>query len=161
MAVYQAPASMGFSRQEYWSGVPLPSLELSASRGLIWDILFNSREGNNTPFQYSCLENPMDAGAWSTAVYGVAQSRTRLKWLSSSSNSSSRGLIWASLIAQLVKNPPAMQETWVRSWVGKIPCRRGSLLTPVFWPREFHELYSLWGRKSWTWLSGFHFTSEV
>ena len=57
---------------------------------------------------------------------------------------------WASLVAQLVKNPPAMQETWVRSWVGKIPCRRGRLLTPVFWPREFHELYSLWGCKSRT-----------
>ena len=46
------------------------------------------REGNGTPLQYSCLENPMDRGAWWAAVYGVAQSRTGLKWLSSSSNSS-------------------------------------------------------------------------
>ena len=37
------------------------------------------REGNGNPFQYSCLENPMDGGAWWTAVHGVAQSRTRLK----------------------------------------------------------------------------------
>ena len=37
------------------------------------------REGNGTPLQYSCLENPMDGGAWWAAVYGVAQSRTRLK----------------------------------------------------------------------------------
>ena len=36
-------------------------------------------EGNGTPLQYSCLENPMDGGAWEAAVYGVAQSRTRLK----------------------------------------------------------------------------------
>ena len=36
------------------------------------------REGNGTPLQYSCLENPMDGGAWWAAVYGVAQSRTRL-----------------------------------------------------------------------------------
>ena len=35
-------------------------------------------EGNGTPLQYSCLENPMDGGAWGTAVHGVAKSRTRL-----------------------------------------------------------------------------------
>ena len=35
-------------------------------------------EGNGTPLQYSCLENPMDGGAWWAAVYGVAQSWTRL-----------------------------------------------------------------------------------
>ena len=36
------------------------------------------REGNGTPLQYSCLENPMDRGAWWAAVHGVARSRTRL-----------------------------------------------------------------------------------
>ena len=41
-------------------------------------------EGNGNPLQCSCLENPRDRGAWWAAVYGVAQSRTRLKWLSSS-----------------------------------------------------------------------------
>ena len=35
-------------------------------------------EGNGTPLQYSCLENPMDGGAWGAAVHGVAKSRTRL-----------------------------------------------------------------------------------
>ena len=35
-------------------------------------------EGNGTPLQYSCLENPMDGGAWSAAVHGVAKSPTRL-----------------------------------------------------------------------------------
>ena len=44
-------------------------------------------EGNGSPLQCSCLENPRDGGAWWTAVYGVAQSRTRLKRLSSSSSS--------------------------------------------------------------------------
>ena len=43
-------------------------------------------EGDGTPLQYSCLENPMDGGAWWAAVHGVAKSRTRLKRLSSSSN---------------------------------------------------------------------------
>ena len=41
-------------------------------------------------------------------------------------------------MAQLVKNPPAMRETWV----GKIPWRRERLSTPVFWPGEVHGLYS-------------------
>ena len=45
-------------------------------------------EGNGNPLQYSCLENPRDRGARWAAVYGVAQSRTWLKWLSSSSSSS-------------------------------------------------------------------------
>ena len=43
-------------------------------------------EGNGNPLQCSCLENPRDGGACWAAVYGVAQSRTRLKRLSSSSN---------------------------------------------------------------------------
>ena len=50
---------------------------------------------------------------------------------------------WASLVAQLVKNPPAMWETWV----GKIPWRREMLPTPVFWPGEYQGLYSPWGHK--------------
>ena len=41
-------------------------------------------EGNGNPLQCSCLENPRDGGAWWAAVYWVAQSRTRLKRLSSS-----------------------------------------------------------------------------
>ena len=43
-------------------------------------------EGNGTPLKYSCLANPMDGGAWWAAVSGVAQSRTQLKRLSSSSS---------------------------------------------------------------------------
>ena len=66
-------------------------------------------EENRHPLQYSCLENPRNGGAWLAAFYGVAQSRTRLKQLSSSSSSS------ASLVAQSVKNLPAVQETQVRS----------------------------------------------
>ena len=44
-------------------------------------------EGNGNPLQCSCLDNPRDGGAWWAAVYGVTQSRTRLKRLSSSSSS--------------------------------------------------------------------------
>ena len=39
-------------------------------------------EGNGNPLQFSCLENPVDRGAWRAAVHGVAQSWTRLKQLS-------------------------------------------------------------------------------
>ena len=49
-------------------------------------------EGNGNPLQCSCLENPRDGGAWWAAIYGVAQSRTRLKWLSSGSSSKPRKL---------------------------------------------------------------------
>ena len=48
-------------------------------------------EGNGNPLQCSCLENPRDGGTWWAAVSGVAQNRTRLKWLSSSSSSRQRG----------------------------------------------------------------------
>ena len=44
--------------------------------------------GHGNPLQYSCLKNPRDGEAWWAAVYGVAQSRTRLKRLSSNSSSS-------------------------------------------------------------------------
>ena len=45
-------------------------------------------EGNGNPPQCSCLENPRDRAAWWASIYGIAQSRTLLKWLSSSSSSS-------------------------------------------------------------------------
>ena len=62
---------------------------------------------------------------------------------------------WASLVAQLVKNLSAIQETWFDPWVGKIPWGRERLPTPVFWPGEFHILYSPWGHKELTRLSDF------
>ena len=60
-AAYQVPPTMGFSRQEYWSGLPLPSLE-----------------GKVYPLQYSRLENSTDRGAWWATVCGVAESQTGL-----------------------------------------------------------------------------------
>ena len=48
---------------------------------------------------------------------------------------------------QLVKNPPAMWETWIRFLGWEDPLEKGQLPTPVFWPGEFHELYRPWGRK--------------
>ena len=104
---YQAPLSMGFSRQEYWSGLPFPSpgdlpdpgIEprspaLQADtltseppgkpysttkknvRAIFHKYWHSVGEGSGTPLQYSCLENPMDGGAWWAAVHGVAKSQT-------------------------------------------------------------------------------------
>ena len=70
------------------SQVALVVKNLPASAGDIRDTgsipeLGRSPEGGHgNPLQYSCLENPMDRGAWQPAVHGVAQSRTQLMWLS-------------------------------------------------------------------------------
>ena len=55
----------------------------------------------------------------------------------------------ASLVAQMVKNPPAMWETWVQSLGWEDPLEKERLPTPVCWPEEFHGLYSPWGHKEW------------
>jgi len=66
------------------------SLELDTTERLHFHFSLScTGEGNGNPLQCSCLENPRDGRAWWAAVYGVAQSRTRLKRLSSSSSSSS------------------------------------------------------------------------
>ena len=88
-AAHQAPPSMRFSRPEDWSGGPLPSpqvvlevknssAEARESRGFDLWVGGSPGEGTGTPLQYSCLENPMDRGAWWATVRGVAKSWTRL-----------------------------------------------------------------------------------
>ena len=54
-------------------------------------------------------------------------------------------LFRVSLVAQMVKNLPAVQETWVQSLVGKNPWRRKRQPIPVLWPGESYRLYSPWG----------------
>ena len=91
------------------------------------------------------LRDPMDCSLPGSSIHGIFQARV-LEWgaiaFSALMNSKTK---WLLLVAQLVKNPPAMWETWVNPWVGKIPWRRERLPTPVFWPGEFHGLYSPWG----------------
>ena len=55
-------------------------------------------EGNGSPLHCSCLENPRDGRAWWAAIYGIAQSRTQLKWLSSSSSSISHMYVFSAEI---------------------------------------------------------------
>ena len=84
-------------------------------------------EGNGNPLQCSCLENPRDGGAWWAAIYGVAQSQTWLKRLSSSSSPLIR-------IKGLWKLPDERDWPW-----GKLG------LVQVFLPGEFHGQRSLVG----------------
>ena len=56
-------------------------------------------------------------------------------------------LQWASLVAQLVKNRLQCRRPGFSPWVRKIPWRRERLPIPVFWPGEFHGMYSPWGHK--------------
>jgi len=51
-------------------------------------------EGNGNPLQCSCLENPRDRGAWWATIHGVAQSQTKLRQLSSSSNNNREIMEW-------------------------------------------------------------------
>ena len=84
----QAPQSMGPSSQEYWSGLlcpppgdlPNPGIEPAFPSLQVDSLLLShySGEGNGTLLQYSCLENPMDRGAWWAAVHGVTKSQTQL-----------------------------------------------------------------------------------
>ena len=60
--------------------IPWDAFLLMIKRVFMFEVLntVGLAEGNGTPLQYSCLENPMDGGAWWSAVHGVAKSRTRL-----------------------------------------------------------------------------------
>ena len=76
--------------EEWKRGVRKADLKLNiqktkimASGPITWWQVEGEREGNGTPLQCSCLENPRNEGAWWAAIYGVTQSRTQLKWLSS------------------------------------------------------------------------------
>ena len=77
-------------------------------------------EGNGNPLQCFCLENPRDRGAWWAAIYGVAQSQTRLKRLSSSSSSSSSRVILP--ITFLLCNPFTMSPLLLLRDLELTPC---------------------------------------
>ena len=114
-------------------------------------------EGNSNPLQCSCLEIHRDGGAWWADVHGVAQSRTRLKRQQQQQNSPLDSLkclgairtgfpgLWTSLVAQLVKNLPAMQETWVQFLDWEDPPEKGNATYSSI--LAWRILYSPWGHK--------------
>ena len=121
-------------------------------------------EGNGNPLQCSRLENPRDGGAWWAAVYGVAQSRTWLKRLSSSS--SSRHITWGFHLALVVKNPPANAETeetrvWSLGWKDPLEeamaTNSSTLASRIPWTEESGGLQSMRSQRvryDWSkWLS--------
>ena len=82
------------------------------------------------PLQYSCLENPRDGGAWWAAVYGVAQSRTQLKWLSSSSSSSASYVILFSDVSKWGCFYCQVMWVWRKFFLSVyLPCERRMSLT--------------------------------
>ena len=107
-------------------------------------------EGTGYPLQYSALENSMDYGPWVHRVrydWARIQDWFKITFLGEPKLKLSLSLIiWgASLVAQMVKNLPAVQETRFDPWVRNIPWRRKWQLTPSFLPRESHGQRSLVG----------------
>ena len=99
-------------------------------------------EGNGNPLQCSCLENPRDGRAWLAAVYGVAQSRTRLKRLSSRSSR-----LWGMLLFLLCRQlPPLFFGFWhYITWILEAMCTLPQLhILPLL--TELTTLTSNWFR---------------
>ena len=77
----------------WWAAVPQGRVESDTTEQLHFHFSLSCiGEGNGNPLQCSCLENPRDGGAWWAAVYRIAQSRTRLKRLSSSRRTWKQGI---------------------------------------------------------------------
>ena len=99
-------------------------------------------KGNGNPLQCSCLENPRNGGAWWAPVYGVAQSWTRLRWLSSSSSLNDRGLRILSLQDKLLlsRNSKRFSEWGNPSWRNyEWSWSAGSVMCGAFIPRDLPQ----------------------
>ena len=111
-------------------------------------------EGNGNPLQYSCLENPRDGGSWWAAIYGVAQSRTRLKRRSSSSSSIFVCLLCFCLVFALRLMDLCISVLTLEAHPVRNHCHTSSLLhsvipqhsPPILWLSTVFALrmYTLW-----------------
>ena len=103
-----APHSSTFAWKIPWTEEPgrlqsMGSLESDTTEQLHFHFSLSCiGEGNGNPLRCSCLENPRDGEAWWAAVYGIAQSRTQLKRLSSSSSSLSISLLFPPVDSNLL-----------------------------------------------------------
>ena len=103
--------------------------------------------GGEDSLQYSCLENPVDRGAWWATVHSVANSSIGLKQLSAYAHMNSlRGLPW-----WLCGKESACQcrRRRFNSWVRNVPWRRKWQHTPVFLPEKSHGQRTLVGYRPW------------
>ena len=100
-------------------------------------------EGNGNPLQCSCLENPRDGGAWWAAVYGVAQSQTQLKRLSSSSSSHSIQFKCGLKATSYSTNLPLMFNQVVSNY------NLYRVSVNVFFHKYFGYCLSFYGLNSW------------
>ena len=108
---------------------------------------------------YQTLYRPMDCSTPGFPVlnYLPEFAQTHVHWVDDAIQQSALALVrhlpnctlllGCPLVAQLVKNPPAMWETWVLSLGWEDPLEKGKATHCIFWPGEFHQLYSPWGCK--------------
>ena len=151
-----APHSSTLAWKIPWTEEPGRLQSMGSKRvGHDWGLRFHFSlacigEGNGNPLQCSCLEDPGDGGAWWAAIYGVAQSRTRLKRLSSSSGSDSKESSCSagdpSLIPRSGKSPGERNGSPLQYF-----CLENSMETGA-WQATVHGI-----AKSPSQLSDFHF----
>ena len=150
MAAHQAPPSLGFSRQEHWSGLPFPSPmhEIEKWKWSHWVVSNSQRPHGLKPTR---LLHPWGFPGKSTGMgcHCLLHSYSLVNSISPKLSSQYKRLrlrlALASMVAQMVKNLPEMGRPSFNPWIRKIPWRREWLPTPVFLPGESHGLRNLAG----------------
>ena len=135
MAAHQAPPSLGFSRQEHWSGLPFPS-PMHESEKWKWSHSVMSSSSRRHGLQPTRLLRPWDFPGKSTGV----GCHCLLQWMTV--------VVPNGACQVVVKNPPAYAgdiRMWVQSMGWEDPWRRAWQSTPVFLPGESHGQRSLAG----------------
>ena len=143
---YQAPQSMGFSRQEYWRGLPFPSPGDIPNPGI--EHSSPTLQVDSLPAEPQGKPPDSSVGKKPTCNSGDPGSIPGLGWSTGEVIGYPLQYSWASLVAQLVKNLPAMWETWVWSLRWKDTLEKG---------KATHSSFPTW-RIPWTvdttlWLS--------
>ena len=142
---------------------PLSVCEYLVNNNILWiRAIAYWGEGNGNPLRYSCLENPVDGGAWWAAVHRVAQSRTRTKWLSMHAciaegngnplpyscleNPRDRGACWAA-VCGVTQSRTRLKRLSSNSSIAYWRLRMHQVLSRAFpqYPCSSHITCTLWG----------------
>ena len=144
----QAPLSMGFSRQEYWSGLPFPDPEdLPNPVSPVSPALAGAFFTTAAPGKPICMCIDTYVFNHYLQISNKTVTKKTLSWLC-------KHKIWLPLWFSWLRICLQCRRPEFNPWVRKIPWRRERLPTPIFWPGEF--LHGV--AKSGTWLSDFHFS---